>query len=134
MMNLHSFFIFHSFFNVKILIFSKFFQKNFDFFRIFRKKSEYFLIYAIFQLKTSKNRGVSCNTYIPLYKESEPPGKESKNARVNRWKLALQEYRYTIEFIKGSDNIIADSLSRLCLLHETAPSHTHRGANLACIR
>jgi hypothetical protein len=29
-----------------------------------------------------------------------------------------------IEFIKGSDNIIADSLSRLCLLHETAPTLT----------
>ena len=41
--------------------------------------------------------------------------KESKNARVNRWKLALQEYKYTIEFIKGSDNVIADSLSRLAM-------------------
>jgi hypothetical protein len=48
--------------------------------------------------------------------------KESKNARVNRWKLALQEYRYTIEFIKGADNVIADSLSRLCLLHEITPT------------
>ena len=44
--------------------------------------------------------------------------KESTNARVKRWKLALQEYRYTIEFIKGIDNIIADSFSRLCLLDE----------------
>ena len=50
--------------------------------------------------------------------------KESKNARVNRWKLALQEYKYTIEFIKGSDNVIADSLSRLCVLHETTPPLT----------
>ena len=44
--------------------------------------------------------------------------KESKNARVNRWKLALQEYRFTVEFIKGIDNIIADSFSRLCLLSD----------------
>jgi hypothetical protein len=50
--------------------------------------------------------------------------KESKNARVNRWKLALQEYKYTIEFIKGSDNVIADSLSRLCVLQETTPPLT----------
>ena len=43
---------------------------------------------------------------------------ESANARVNRWKLALQEYRFTIEYIKGVDNIVADSFSRLCLLTE----------------
>ena len=87
MKNLHSFFIFHSFFNVNILIFSNFFQKNFDFFQNFRKKSKYFLIYAIFQLKSYKNRGVSCNTYIPLYKESEPPGVESRLRGINTTKL-----------------------------------------------
>jgi hypothetical protein len=43
---------------------------------------------------------------------------ESANARVNRWKLALQEYKFTIEYIKGADNIVADSFSRLCLLTE----------------
>ena len=32
---------------------------------------------------------------------------ESANARVNRWKLALQEYRFTIEYIKGADNVVA---------------------------
>jgi hypothetical protein len=44
---------------------------------------------------------------------------ESANARVNRWKLALQEYRFTIEYIKGVDNIVADSFSRLCLLTDS---------------
>jgi hypothetical protein len=44
---------------------------------------------------------------------------ESANARVNRWKLALQEYKFTIEYIKGADNVVADSFSRLCLLSET---------------
>ena len=43
---------------------------------------------------------------------------ESANARVNRWKLALQEYRFTIEYIKGADNVVADAFSRLCLLSE----------------
>jgi hypothetical protein len=44
---------------------------------------------------------------------------ESANARVNRWKLALQEYRFTIEYIKGVDNVVADSFSRLCLLSDS---------------
>jgi hypothetical protein len=43
---------------------------------------------------------------------------ESANARVNRWKLALQEYRFTIEYIKGADNVVADAFSRLCTLSE----------------
>ena len=72
--NLHRFSIFYNFLNVNIFNFFKFFQKKFYYFRLFRKKSEYFSMFAIFQLKSSKNRGVSFNTYIPLYKESEPPG------------------------------------------------------------
>ena len=30
----------------------------------------------------------------------------------------MQEFKYTVEFIKGTDNIIADTFSRLCLLQE----------------
>lgn len=44
---------------------------------------------------------------------------ESANARVNRWKLALQEYKFTLSYIKGEDNIVADAFSRLCLLSDS---------------
>ena len=36
----------------------------------------------------------------------------SKNARVMRWALLLQNYRFSINSIKGSDNVLADFLSR----------------------
>ncbi|KAJ8019153.1 hypothetical protein HOLleu_42443 [Holothuria leucospilota] len=35
-----------------------------------------------------------------------------KNSRIMRWALCLQQYRYTIRAIKGSDNCGADFLSR----------------------
>ena len=35
----------------------------------------------------------------------------SKNPRI-RWSLSLQPYRYTVRYIKGSDNVVADYLSR----------------------
>ena len=34
------------------------------------------------------------------------------NARVMRWAIALQPYRYTTESISGSDNVRADYLNR----------------------
>ena len=34
--------------------------------------------------------------------------------KVQRWKLAVQEYDFVIEHIKGTDNVVADSLSRFC--------------------
>lgn len=36
----------------------------------------------------------------------------SKNPRIMRWSLSLQPYHYTVCYIKGSDNVIADYLSR----------------------
>ena len=35
-----------------------------------------------------------------------------KNARITRWALALQEYRFTVEPVKGTLNVFADYLSR----------------------
>ena len=35
------------------------------------------------------------------------------NGRVMRWSLALQQYRYRVEAIKGKDNVGADYLSRI---------------------
>ena len=34
---------------------------------------------------------------------------------IVRWHLALQELDFNIEFIRGTDNIIADAMSRLCI-------------------
>ena len=38
----------------------------------------------------------------------------NSNPMIARWYVALSEYTYKIEFIKGVDNDIADSMSRLC--------------------
>ena len=35
-----------------------------------------------------------------------------KNARIMRWALALQEYSFTVEPLPGSQNVLADLLSR----------------------
>ena len=36
-----------------------------------------------------------------------------QNARVKRWKLAIQQYDFDVEYIKGAENIVADGFSRL---------------------
>ena len=38
---------------------------------------------------------------------------ESENAKVVRWKIALQAFDATIEYIEGPRNVVADALSRL---------------------
>jgi len=38
----------------------------------------------------------------------------SEVPKIQRWQLKLQEYQFKIEYISGSKNIVADSLSRLC--------------------
>ena len=35
-----------------------------------------------------------------------------KNARVMRWSLALQNYSFKVNYIKGCDNVVSDYLSR----------------------
>ena len=38
---------------------------------------------------------------------------EPKSPKVARWKLLIQDYDFTVEFIKGKDNVMADAFSRL---------------------
>ena len=39
----------------------------------------------------------------------------NKNDRLMRWSLTLQQYSFTVQFIKGSENVAADLMSRCCL-------------------
>ena len=39
---------------------------------------------------------------------------KNTNSMVIRWDIAIQELDFTLRFIKGKDNEIADSMSRLC--------------------
>jgi hypothetical protein len=36
------------------------------------------------------------------------------NAKVTRWRLAVQDYDFDIAYLPGEENIVADALSRLC--------------------
>ena len=45
------------------------------------------------------------------------------NEKVKRWKIAIQQYDVTIEYIKGPDNIIADGMSRLVHTNKHPISH-----------
>ena len=40
--------------------------------------------------------------------------KSSPNSMVGRWSIALQELDYTIAYVRGSENTVADAMSRLC--------------------
>ena len=39
-----------------------------------------------------------------------------KIAKLDKWAMLLQEYNITFVHIKGKDNILADSISKLCTL------------------
>ena len=40
-----------------------------------------------------------------------------KIAKLDRWAMLLQEYDITFVHIKGKDNILADAISRLCIIN-----------------
>ena len=40
--------------------------------------------------------------------------KQNPTSMVTRWFIAMQELDFTIHFVKGSDNELADALSQLC--------------------
>ena len=39
--------------------------------------------------------------------------------KVYGWKLEVQEYDFHLLFIAGTDNIVADNMSRLCVMEDT---------------
>jgi hypothetical protein len=58
---------------------------------------------------------------------------KNSSSMVTRWYVALQEFDYTLHFVKGSQNTIADAMSRLCpnltelaLPHSTRPSRSSK--------
>ena len=38
---------------------------------------------------------------------------KDNNPMVQRWKLAMQQFRFEVVYIPGTENVIADALSRL---------------------
>jgi hypothetical protein len=48
---------------------------------------------------------------------------KDKNSRLMRWALSLQGYDFVIEYIKGSDNLLADLFSR----NANVPEHEADG-------
>ena len=45
--------------------------------------------------------------------------KKNPTSMVARWFIAMQELHFTVEFVPGTSNVLADALSRLILVHYT---------------
>jgi len=62
-------------------------------------------------------RNVIFGAHITVYTDHNPlrylTESAPKSAKLTRWALALQEYDLSIKYYRGSDNVVADSLSRL---------------------
>ena len=67
------------------------------------KKHEYLLRDRRFLLKTDHHNLIYMN---------EPPSQ-----KVMRWKMALLSNDFDIEYVKGEDNVVADTFSRLLCIH-----------------
>ena len=64
--------------------------------------------------------------------------KNTKNATVNNWAVAIEDYNLKFEYIKGIKNTLADTMSRLVQLDpDTAlppePDHEEFGKPRGCI-
>lgn len=40
-------------------------------------------------------------------------GLKEPNSKLQRWKIKLEEYNFTVEYIQGKENVVADALSRI---------------------
>ena len=57
--------------------------------------------------------------------------------KVQRWKLAIQEFDFDLQYLKGEDNVIADGMSRHCFNNghgdETNPETILKHLNSICL-
>ena len=44
--------------------------------------------------------------------------RDSKKEKVLRWRIELQSFDFSVKYIKGSDNVLADAFSRMCVNEE----------------
>ena len=44
------------------------------------------------------------------------------SAKVKRWKMLIQEYRFQIEYLPGPQNVVSDAFSRCCAKEEVLPA------------
>ena len=71
--------------------------------------------YAIFYACTKLNRLIRDRKFTILTDHANLQFlKNDSNQMVMRWWLSIQELDYTLRFVPGVENIIADALSRLC--------------------
>ncbi len=54
-----------------------------------------------------------------VYTDHQPllSTRQSESPRVERWKIALAQYTFALNYIKGEENDLADCMSRLCIIH-----------------
>ena len=57
---------------------------------------------------------------------------DSRNAKVVRWKMEMQEFDFAVEHIAGVKNVVADGLSRF--IYDHAAAETEVPARVACLR
>ncbi len=53
--------------------------------------------------------------------------RKTKSPRMNKWILEMREYQYTVEYLKGKKNVVANHLSRLVLIIHPPPEVTYLG-------
>ena len=58
---------------------------------------------------------------------------ESVMPKVQRWKLSIQHFDFTLEHVPGKDNVVADGLSRFCLLPSEKDTHIVSGSTYSAL-
>ena len=83
------------------------------------KRETLALIFALEQF-----RHLILSYTVHVYTDHEPLvgilNKDTKDAAIRRWVLLIQEYQIKLHYVRGKDNVVADVLSRLTNVKETA--------------